>query len=114
MPNDGLGSFSFSEVNIYNISRLQIGMQEAEVLRIMKSPLDNKMFYINHDTYNVWFYVTKPVVGGQSRMLPVNLTPLVFKNGFFIGKGYAYYNYLEQLYERLESSKVLVNSDIKK
>ena len=94
MANNGLGSMADSEVNVYNISRLSTGMRQCEVLQVMKQPYSHETFEFDEAVYDVWFYVTKPTVLGQSRMVPQNLTPLAFKNGVLIGWGFSYYNYL--------------------
>jgi outer membrane protein assembly factor BamE (lipoprotein component of BamABCDE complex) len=94
LANNGLGTMADSEVNISRISRLYIGMKQTEVLQIMRQPYSHETFEINDATYDVWFYVTRPTVLGQSRMVPQNLTPLTFKNGELIGWGFAYYDYL--------------------
>jgi hypothetical protein len=66
----------------------------------MRQPYETESYTIDPDIYDVWFYVTKPGVLGQTRMVPQNLTPLTFKNGIFIGEGFNYYNYLVKLYEK--------------
>ncbi|MES2273549.1 MAG: DUF3192 domain-containing protein [Chlamydiota bacterium] len=94
MANNGLGSLGSADANIGNLARISKGMSETEVLCIMHKPYNYETFYINQDIYDVWFYVTRPTTLGQSRMVPLNLTPLTFKNGQLISWGYDYYNYL--------------------
>lgn len=96
MPNMGLGTSADADNNVYNLSRLTCGMTEKEVLCIMRCPYCDETFIVDGDTYDVWFYVTEPTVLGQSRMVPLNLTPLTFKNGKLVGWGYSYYNYLRK------------------
>lgn len=69
-------------------------MTQREVYAIMRMPYDYDTICIGADVYDVWFYTTSPTVLGQSRMVPQNLTPLAFKNGVFIGKGYNVYDAL--------------------
>ena len=92
MPNQGLSTAADSEINIRNISRLERGMNQVQVLKIMRQPYSDSVFVLENDTYDVWFYVTNPTALGQSRMVPLNLTPLAFKNGILIGWGKNYYN----------------------
>ena len=94
VANDGLGSTASSETNIFHLSKLSLGMNQREVLQIMRPPYKQETFPLEEATYDVWFYVTRPTVLGQSRMVPQNLTPLTFKNGKLVGWGFAYYNYL--------------------
>lgn len=95
MPNQSLSTASAAEINIENLARIQKGMTQIEVLKIMHQPYSDTVVLMDNDTYDVWFYVTEPTVLGQSRMVPLNLTPLVFKNGILIGWGHPYYNYLK-------------------
>ena len=94
VANNGLGSYSESNDNIFNLSRVDVGMTEKEVLQIMRHPYSQRSFEHRGSTYDVWFYVTRPSAIDQSRLLPQNLTPLTFKDGILIGWGYEYYNYL--------------------
>ena len=106
MPNQGLSTDSDAEINVINISRLEKGMNQVQVLRIMRQPYSDKVFVLDNDTYDVWFYVTNPTVMGQSRMVPLNLTPLTFKNGILIGWGKNYYNFLKRWNEEVEAEKL--------
>ena len=94
VANDGLGSSSTAQINIDHLSRLCVGMNQTEVLGIMQQPYSQQTFNMDESVFDVWFYVTKPTVLGQTRMVPMNLTPLTFKNGELIGWGFSYYNYL--------------------
>lgn len=99
MGNMGLSSLADSEVNIYNLARISKGMSQRDVYAIMHMPYDYDTIYIGADIYDVWFYTTTPTVLGQSRMVPQNLTPLTFKNGMFIGRGYPIYDSVLKLKE---------------
>jgi len=100
MANQGLGTLGMSETNVNRMIDLSIGMCQQEVLAIMRWPYSYKVFMIDDDIYDVWFYVTKPTVLGQSRMVHQNLTPLSFKNGVLLGWGYPYYDHIVDLYNK--------------
>lgn len=93
MSNDSLRTMSMSQDNIWNLSRLCIGMSESQVLQIMHSPYSKKMIETVGETYEIWFYVTKPSGLDQSRLVRQNLTPLTFQNGVLKGWGYEFYQY---------------------
>lgn len=100
--NDGLGSSSVAQINIAHLSNLYVGMSQADALRVMRHPHKQLTFEIDGSIFDVWFYITKPTVLGQSRMVPQNLTPLTFKNGELIGWGASFYNYLAKRKEAAE------------
>lgn len=105
MANSGLSTLATSEININNMSRLSLGMNETEVLHIMRAPHSKRTFQNKGNVYDIWFYITKPTVLAQSRLVPQNLTPLTFKNGILIGWGFDYYNYLIKQEELPEEAK---------
>lgn len=105
MPNQSLGTSAVAETNVCGLSRLEKGMTQADVLKIMRHPYSDTVFHFDTDTYDVWFYVTGPAALGQSRLMPMNLTPLTFKNGILIGWGYAYVSHLNKLQEETEKAK---------
>lgn len=107
IANDTLGTDAAAQINIQHLSRLNLGMHQPEVLCIMRKPYSQQTFEFDGATFDVWFYVTKPTVLGQSRMVPANLTPLTFKNGELIGWGFSYYNYL--LKRQRAAEKMLQN-----
>ncbi len=107
MPNECLSAAAAAETNVYHISLLKSGMNQVEVLKIMRHPYSDQVYYLDEDIFDVWFYVTGNVVLGQSRMMPMNLTPLVFKNGILIGWGNSYYNMLKSLELEAERAKLL-------
>lgn len=92
MANNGLGSAAMSEDNIWNLSRLCIGMNESQVLHVMNHPYMKRSFENQGDVYQVWFYVTRPVGLDQSRLVRQNLTPLTFENGVLLGWGFDFYH----------------------
>ncbi len=114
----GLSTAAASEVNVANLSRIQRGMTEWEVRKIMRKPYEETVIVWDKATYDIWFYVTNPVVMGQSKMEPLNLTPLTFKNGILIGTGYLYYNFLKKQLMEAETirqePKELEDTDLEK
>lgn len=92
--NNTLFTSSMATDNISNLSRVSKGMKETEVFKIMKHPYKEENISLSGDQYVVWFYITRVTGLGQTRMVPLNLTPLVFKNGTLIAWGYSYYDYL--------------------
>lgn len=94
LANNSLEYDSVSQNNLYHIAKVRKGMNEREVLYIMRQPYSYETFEIGEDIYDVWFYVTQTTVLDQSRMVPRNLTPLTFKNGILVGTGYDYYYYV--------------------
>ncbi len=105
IANDGLRSDSVAETNVVNLSRLNVGMNQSDVLRIMRQPHSQQTFEMDEAIFDIWFYVTNPTVLGQTRMVPLNLTPLAFKNGNLIGWGFIYYNYLAKRREEALNPK---------
>lgn len=91
MANDGLRTMSMSQDNIWNLTRLCIGMDESEVLQIMHYPYKKQKLECGGSIYNIWFYVTRPSGLDQSRLVRQNLTPLAFEDGVLLGWGYEYY-----------------------
>jgi len=99
-------SGSEAEYNQYYISKLRIGMTEDEVWDLMGRPYKTESRPVKGDTYDVWYYVTKGKILGQTKMLSRNLTPLVFKDKVLKGWGRRYYKYLldiDDARERAES-----------
>ena len=94
IANDSLRTSAMAENSIHNLSRVSVGMNQADVLCIMRHPYRKETFTMDKSIFDVWFYVTSPTVLGQSRMVPQNLTPLAFMNGKLIGWGHSYYRYL--------------------
>ncbi len=92
--NNTLGTNTEATRNVYKIKDLQIGMHEEEVFRIMSYPNSEEQIVVGDGCYDVWFYVTRGTVLDQGRLQPRNLTPLIFKDGIFLGVGYDYYNWL--------------------
>lgn len=94
MANDSLRTMSMSQDNVWNLSRLSIGMDESEVLQIMHYPYKKQVIENHGVTYHIWFYVTRPSGLPQSRLVRQNLTPLTFESGVLQGWGFAYYDYI--------------------
>jgi hypothetical protein len=89
-----MGTLAESEKNVTNLARLSIGMNQSEVLCIMRKPYTQETVQLDPDVYEVWFYVTMPTAMGQNRMVRANLTPLTFKNGALVSMGNDYYKWL--------------------
>lgn len=93
LTSNGLQYEAMSETNQYHMARVRKGMSQRQVLEIMHKPYSYETFEVEDDVYDVWFYVTRPTVLDQTRMVPQNLTPLTFKNGVLVGTGYQWYYY---------------------
>ena len=101
--SNALKTTAISERNIDNLARINLGMTKAQVLSIMRDPHEYEVLQLADDKYVVWFYVTNPTVMSQTRMVPFNLTPLIFKEKVLIATGYGYYNWLKD--KIIESKK---------
>lgn len=100
MANNGLGSYAESQNNIWGLSRLCVGMNESQVLQIMRYPYSKKTLKCEGATYEFWYYVTRQAGLDQSRLVRQNLTPLTFENGMLLGWGHDFQRYiLSQLEE---------------
>ncbi|HSX26153.1 MAG TPA: hypothetical protein VLE89_04010 [Chlamydiales bacterium] len=91
MGNDGLRTDAVSDNNTRNLSRISEGMVECEIVYIMGKPFEYRTFEAEGSVYDIWFYIVRPTVLGQTRMVHQNLVPLTFKDGVLIGWGYHYY-----------------------
>lgn len=94
LSNNSLDTMSMAVNNISNLSRISVGMNETEVMQIMHKPYSRETIQYQDDTFEFWFYVTRPTGLDQGRLMQQNLTPLAFKNGVLIGWGFNYYNHL--------------------
>ncbi len=94
LSNNGLGSAATAHENIYGLAQVQVGMTEAEVLKIMSQPYKQKSLEYEGNEYDFWFYITRPVGLGQAHLVRQNLTPLTFENGILIGLGFDHYDYV--------------------
>ena len=92
-------SNSIAHDNVDKISQLQIGMTQEEVYQIMRYPASEDQVTTHDGCYDIWFYITKSNILDQNRPAARNLTPLIFKDGIFIGMGRQYYNKLVQKME---------------
>jgi outer membrane protein assembly factor BamE (lipoprotein component of BamABCDE complex) len=90
--NSGLSTEAIAENNISNLSRISIGMSQSQIASIMRKPYRQESFEYGDNDYDVWFYITRMTALGQTRMVPQNLTPLVFQDGVLVGWGFGYYN----------------------
>lgn len=103
LPNNGLGSGSAAQINIYRLHQICLGMSEEEVFQIMHYPEIDEQIFVKDACYDIWFYVTRTTALGQTGLRPHNLTPLIFKDGVLIEKGYDYYLYLRKQAKKEES-----------
>lgn len=101
MVSNSLEYLAVSDKNVNHLMQVEKGMTEREVMWIMHKPFKFEVIHLGEDVYDVWFYVTRTTVLDQTRMVPQNLTPLTFKNGILVGKGYDYYNFLVEEEENL-------------
>jgi type IV secretory pathway VirB10-like protein len=107
MSNSGLETMGMTQENVWNLSKLCIGMNESQVLRVMQHPHTKKTITHEGTIYNIWFYVTSPTGMAQSRLVSQNLTPLTFANGFLKGWGFDYYHkILQRLEDRSKPKKI--------
>lgn len=83
---------SMTQENIWNLSRLEIGMKQKEVRRIMHDPYKTQIIADDHAGFEIWFYVTRPAALDQNRLVRQNVTPLTFENGVLQGWGFEYYD----------------------
>ncbi|HSX14180.1 MAG TPA: DUF3192 domain-containing protein [Chlamydiales bacterium] len=94
MCNSGLSSMSIAQENIWNLSRICLGMTHCKVRTIMHEPDKTQCFTHDGETYWVWFYITRPTALEQCCLLKKNVTPLVFREGVLIGWGFDVYDCL--------------------
>ena len=92
--NNVLMSSSSATVNVSKLHQLQVGMTQDEVYEIMRYPIKEDQITTQDGRYDIWYYLTKTTILGQSEEVARNLTPLVFKDGIFVGMGHDYYNWL--------------------
>jgi hypothetical protein len=100
-----LGTESSAQVNVYNLQQLQIGMNEEEVFQIMKFPTRDEQIILEDGCYDIWFYITRGTALDQPKPLHRNLTPLIFKDGIYVGKGYDRYQKLRNTHVTQEKTK---------
>ena len=90
-------SSSSANINVYKLHKLQIGMTQEDVYEVMRYPMkEDQITTQDGCCYDIWFYLTRATILGQSEEVPRNLTPLIFKDGIFVGMGYDYYNWVIQ------------------
>ena len=88
------------------LARLSAGMSSKQVFHIMRKPYRSETFDVEEDHYEIWFYITNLTLLDQKTLTHKNLTPLTFKNGVLLGKGYhAYYKALSTEEAEIEAEK---------
>ena len=95
-PNNVLGTSAAAQNNVYKMQDLQVGMSSQDVFQIMRFPDKEEQIVTDDGCYDIWYYVTNPTVLSQPTYVRDNLTPLVFKDGIYVGKGYHYYSKVVQ------------------
>lgn len=112
VANSALGDSAMADNNISNLTRISLGMKESQVLKLMHAPYKQESYRVGCDRYHVWFYVTNVTGLGQSRMVPMNMTPLTFRNCRLVGVGYSYYRWLRELKKPFRRSSFSEEKDI--
>jgi hypothetical protein len=82
-----------AEENIMNMSSLDLCMTKKQVLSVMGSPYKTEKKYNKDGMYDIWYYITEPILLGQSKLIDRNFTPLIFEGGYLIGWGRSFYRY---------------------
>jgi hypothetical protein len=103
MSNNSLETMSLAQENTWNLSEICVGMNEDQVLKVMRHPYTKKRVMHQGIVYDIWFYITKQTGLGQSRLVAQNLTPLTFENGVLKGWGFVYYHRVLEKIERSET-----------
>ena len=106
IANEGAGTLSMAQENIWNLSRIEVGMTEAEVLKIMHCPQKKQILEVEGQSYYVWFYITKPTVLSQKRLVRQNVTPLTFKKGVLQGWGYELYDHVVRSTQKIDNGQI--------
>ena len=89
-------SKSIAHNNLDKISQLEIGMTQNEVYQIMRAPSNEDQLITGEGCYDIWFYITRSNALDPCHLVSRGLTPLVFKDGVFVGMGRQYYSQLIQ------------------
>ena len=96
LSNNVLMSKSIAHNNLDKISQLEIGMTQNEVYQIMRAPSNEDQLITGEGCYDIWFYITRSNALDPCHLVSRGLTPLVFKDGVFVGMGRQYYSQLIQ------------------
>lgn len=94
LSNNVLMSSSTAQINVDRMRCLHVGMTSDEVYEIMHYPATEDRISVDDDCYDIWFYITRSSILDQNCLLTRNLTPLIFRNGIFVGMGKEYYKKL--------------------
>lgn len=103
MTNNTLRSESAAQVNVVRLREISLGMSEEEVFRVMRYPDRNEQIEHEESCYDIWFYITRSTAIDQRALMSRNLTPLIFKDGILVAKGYDYYH---SLYRRSQEPQI--------
>lgn len=100
LSNHVIVTNSIANENIHKMKQLHVGMTKREVYEIMRYPTVEDQLETAEGNYDVWFYITRANILDQNQYTARNLTPLIFKDGVFIGIGRNYYNQLVEKSKR--------------
>lgn len=89
-----IGTGIEAEKNRIDLAQIHEGMDHCEVLKILGYPFKKERHKIDNQVYEIWFYLTKPVELGQTKLIDQNFTPLIFQNGILLGSGKLYYRHI--------------------
>ncbi|MEL7431125.1 MAG: DUF3192 domain-containing protein [Chlamydiota bacterium] len=98
-----------TDINLYHLSQLDLGMSSCQVRYVMGNPSMIKEVVVGDTTYEVWYYLTSPYRLEQIKPIRRNFTPVVFKNDAVDGFGYLYLKHL-QGDKRFERNKAYYNT----
>lgn len=85
-----------SEQNRYNLSQLRVGMTEKQVIHLMGYPYQIEVYETEEESYDIWYYITKKTQMTQTKILPRNLTPVIFQDKILQGWGRKYYLHITE------------------
>ena len=83
MANNALQYDSVATNNLYHLARVRKGMNETQVLQIMRQPYDYETFELGEDIYDVWFSSHppnrfSPIEDGCSKSNPALFLKMAF------------------------------------
>ena len=107
----GIATRNFRDLNRKNMLSLSIGMEKADVLRVMgnrqvkdlqlgtlTNPYKSEIFKAQEKIFEVWYYYTDRTVA-DGMISDGELTPVVFENEKLVGWGDGFFQDLVRKYE---------------
>jgi len=107
----GIATRNFRDMNRRNILKLSIGMEKADVSRVMgvrqirdlqlgtvTNPYKSEIFRVEKKIFEIWYYYTDRTVA-DGMMSNGELTPVVFENEKLVGWGMGFFQDLVKKYE---------------